>query len=590
MSIEKKREIAEHYQKRFEKVVRQLNEAQREAVDAIEGPVLVLAGPGTGKTHVLSARIGRILLDTDTAPYNILCLTFTDAGVHAMRKRLLEFIGPEAHRIHIFTFHSFCNKIIQENLDYFGIQDLMPLSEIERVEVLQAILDSQPYTNPLKRGKSNPYYFIPHLEHLFRHIKMEDWRPEQVEKEVNRYLKSLPEREEYRYKRNAGQFQKGDLKEGAFHKEQNRMDLLRAAIALFPEYESLLKKKKRYDYEDMILWVLKAFERYPFLLRRYQEQYLYLLVDEYQDTNGAQNEILHKLISYWDHPNIFIVGDDDQSIYEFQGARLHHLQAFYQRYKEGLQLVVLEENYRSIQEILGYAGKLIGENELRIGQLLPGLTKTLKSRQTEKGRVKIRAYPDRTHEDGAVLRDIRDLLDKNIPSDSIAVLYAQHKQGKNLIELFEKYPLPYQTKRNLNILETSPIRQVLRMLLYFSKEWKAPFEGEEHLVEIMHYPFFQLSSRDIAKLAVLSRSSEHQNWRSMLTDELFLAEAGLSDAAPFIQMGRFVSDYLEWGARQPLSRIVEKSGKPQRTFNLFIGETECLLAYSTPACLLSLCK
>ncbi len=121
----------QYYQERFEKVLSQLNGAQREAVDTIDGPVLTIAGPGTGKTHILAARIGQILLQTDTQPHNVLCLTYTEAGVIAMRRRLLEFIGPEAHRIHIYTFHSFCNRVIQENLDIFGYNDLQPASDLE---------------------------------------------------------------------------------------------------------------------------------------------------------------------------------------------------------------------------------------------------------------------------------------------------------------------------------------------------------------------------------------------------------------------------------------------------------------------------
>ena len=137
------------YNKSFLFELERLNDAQREAVDQIEGPVLVIAGPGTGKTHILTARIGRILLETDAQPHNILCLTFTEAGVHAMRERLLEFIGPEAHRVHIYTFHSFCNSIIQDNLELFGRNDLEPLSELERVEIIRKIIDVLDVLHPL---------------------------------------------------------------------------------------------------------------------------------------------------------------------------------------------------------------------------------------------------------------------------------------------------------------------------------------------------------------------------------------------------------------------------------------------------------
>ena len=129
------------YNATFQAELARLNEGQQAAVDQIEGPVLVIAGPGTGKTHMLTARIGKILLETDTQAHNILCLTFTDAGVHAMRQRLLEFIGPEAHRVHIYTFHSFCNNIIQDNLERFGRHELEPLNELERVELIRQLID-----------------------------------------------------------------------------------------------------------------------------------------------------------------------------------------------------------------------------------------------------------------------------------------------------------------------------------------------------------------------------------------------------------------------------------------------------------------
>src|SRR6188508_2975863 len=124
-------------QKKFREEYEKLNEQQRKAVDAIEGPVMVIAGPGTGKTQILASRIGRILLETDASPENILCLTYTDAGVVAMRKRLLQFIGPDAYKVSIYTFHAFCNDVIQENLSLFEKTALDPISELERIELFK---------------------------------------------------------------------------------------------------------------------------------------------------------------------------------------------------------------------------------------------------------------------------------------------------------------------------------------------------------------------------------------------------------------------------------------------------------------------
>ena len=151
------------HEEAFAKAMDQLDAYQRRAVTHIEGPVAVIAGPGSGKTHILAARVGCILTETDTRPENILCLTFTDAGVNAMRARLLRFIGPEAHHVPIFTFHAFCNAIIQDNLEWFGRRDLEPVSDLERIEICRQILDSLDPEHPLRAGQTNPYIYEPCL-------------------------------------------------------------------------------------------------------------------------------------------------------------------------------------------------------------------------------------------------------------------------------------------------------------------------------------------------------------------------------------------------------------------------------------------
>src|SRR5437868_14749108 len=151
---------------KFNQEYQKLNEHQRKAVDNIEGPVMVIAGPGTGKTQILASRIGKILLDTDTGPQNILCLTYTDAGVVAMRRRLLQFIGPDAYKVNIYTFHAFCNDIIQENLSLFEKTSLNPVSDLERIQLYKTLIDSLPKNNILKRYRGDVYYEISNLQHL----------------------------------------------------------------------------------------------------------------------------------------------------------------------------------------------------------------------------------------------------------------------------------------------------------------------------------------------------------------------------------------------------------------------------------------
>ena len=150
-------------QKKFDEEYQKLNTKQRLAVDTIEGPVMVIAGPGTGKTQILAARIGKILLDTDALPENILCLTYTDAGTIAMRKRLQQFIGANAYKVNIYTFHSFCNDIIQDNLNLFEKNSLEAISELESIELFKQLIDTFPKGHLLKRYRGDVYYEVTNL-------------------------------------------------------------------------------------------------------------------------------------------------------------------------------------------------------------------------------------------------------------------------------------------------------------------------------------------------------------------------------------------------------------------------------------------
>src|SRR5690606_11276108 len=346
-----------------------LNPAQREAVDAIYGPVMVIAGPGTGKTEVLAMRIAALLRsDAQINPYEILCLTFTEEATVAMRRRLLQIIGEDAHKIHIYTFHAFCNQIIQTNLEYFGIRDLKPISDLERMEILYDIIEKLPEDNALRRLKGNLYYDARYLKSLFDLMKTEAWTPDRINEAIDFYLQDIRERDEFKYKRGNTKkgIKPGDLKEEQIKKEEEKMKRTRAAAAIYYIYQQRLNELGRYDFNDMILWVLKAFKEHPDFLRRQQERFQFLLVDEFQDTSGAQSELLYLLADYWDEPNLFVVGDDDQAIFEFQGARIKNITEFYEKHKQAIKVIVLKENYRSSQNVLNPAMDLIRHNEERL--------------------------------------------------------------------------------------------------------------------------------------------------------------------------------------------------------------------------------
>jgi DNA helicase-2/ATP-dependent DNA helicase PcrA len=350
-------------QQKFSEALNQLNPQQRIAVDTIEGPVMVIAGPGTGKTQILTARIGKILLDTDAQPENILCLTYTDAGAIAMRRRLQQFIGADAYKVNIYTFHAFCNDVIQDNLSLFEKNSLDAISELESIQLFKTLIDQFPKNNPLKRYRGDVYFEINNLRNLFSNMKKEGWTPAFINQKIDEYLKDLATREEYVYKRKYKQFNAGDLKQDKIEEEKERIEKLRAAVNEFDNYQQLMRKHNRYDFDDMINWVIKVFEENKNVLSGYQEKFQYILVDEFQDTSGTQNRLVQLLINYWDVPNVFVVGDDDQSIYRFQGANVENMLEFANQYTNDLKTVVLTNNYRSTQPILDISKTLINKNQ-----------------------------------------------------------------------------------------------------------------------------------------------------------------------------------------------------------------------------------
>lgn len=556
----------QQYDEAFGQVLAQLDAWQRRAVDQIEGPVAVIAGPGAGKTHIMAARIGRILRDTDAKANNILCLTFTDAGVLALRSRLLQLIGPEAHRVHIFTFHSFCNSIIQDNLDLFGRRDLEPVSELERIEITRRLLESLAPDHPLRQGHTDPHLYEQQLRELFRLMKSEDWRPEFVSMSIDAWLADLPQRPEYQYARSGKGFKKGDPKKALLQTASERMARLRAAAQLYPAYESAMRAARRYDYDDMILWVLRAFETNETLLRNYQEQYLYFMVDEYQDTNGAQNEVLLQLARYWEEPNLFIVGDDDQSVYEFQGARLQNLTEFLETYRNSVELIVLPNNYRSSQHILDAAAGVIQHNQLRVVHQFPELRIEKKLVAANPAVAALPqlpewvVYPNRLHEIIDIARQIETWRDEGVPLSEIAVIYARHRQAEALQALLERRGIPCQTKRKTDILKLPMLRHWLEWLRYIETELRDPGSGEYYLFRLLHFHFTELPAAEINRLHLyLAAQSPAVPRRTALSDAALLQAAGIRETEPFLRLSRSIDELMHSLANDTLPAFLERA-------------------------------
>ncbi|MFT3845757.1 MAG: ATP-dependent DNA helicase [Lacibacter sp.] len=491
---------------KFAEEYNRLNEKQKLAVDTIEGPVMVIAGPGTGKTQILASRIGKILLETDALPQNILCLTYTDAGVVAMRKRLLGFIGPDAYKVNICTYHAFCNDVIQENLSVFEKTALDPISELEKIELFKELIDTFPKNHPLKRYRGDVYFEVNNLDRLFSTMKKEGWTPSFVNERIDTYLNELPTRDEFIYKRKYKQFNAGDLKKEKLEEETERMGKLRAAVNEFDRYQSMMRKRNRYDFDDMITWVIKAFEDDKNLLARYQEQYQYILVDEFQDSSGTQNRIVELLISYWDVPNVFVVGDDDQSIYRFQGANVENMLHFASSYKDDLFTVVLTNNYRSTQPILDISKSLINRNEERLIKKIDGLTKDLVSSNQKLSHLShlpaIKEYQSQREEMIDITLQVQKLLSEGVPAGKVAVIYKENKYGEELQQYFNHLGIPFYSKRNLNIFEIPLAQKIILILKYLAAEHDVPYGGDEMLFEILHFDWFAVPPVEIAKLSV----------------------------------------------------------------------------------------
>lgn len=485
----------------FIDLLNQLNTKQRAAVEQIDGPMLVIAGPGTGKTQILATRIANILTQTDTTAESILCLTYTDAGTIAMRKRLLDIIGTDAYRIDIFTFHAFSNSVIQQNLDYFGIRSLDAVSELEQIKIVHEIIDNFTAENPLKRYTGDIYYETSRLLNLYQAMKRENWNATLISNKIDAYLEDIKTREEFVYKRKYKEFNAGDLKQAAYDKEVQKMQSLRAAAVTFDSYQEKLKQTNRYDFADMILWVIEAFNQKPDMLAQYQEKYLYFLVDEYQDTSGAQNDLLFQLLKNNDKPNVFAVGDDDQSIYRFQGANIENINLYINKYHDqDLTTISLEQNYRSSQVILDASKALIGQNTSRLNN-----DKTLLASNAQFAHLgiapQIYAYQNEAHQSTHIAMQIAELHKQGVPLNEIAVLFHNHKQAEDLITWLQQNNININTRKRANAFDEMLVKKMVTILRYLNAELTRPHSGEYLLFEILHYHFFNLPSIELARFA-----------------------------------------------------------------------------------------
>jgi DNA helicase II / ATP-dependent DNA helicase PcrA len=498
-----------------------LNQQQKQAVDLIEGPVMVIAGPGTGKTQILATRIANILLQSDCNPNQILCLTFTEAGATAMRQRLINIVGEAAYQIAIYTFHGFCNIILQENKQLLNLNQAELISDLEQYQFMSQVVDAFPDNFLLKRFKGDAYYDVNNFLKLVSNLKRERLATKYISESITKFCEQdIFEYDEYIDLRKK---KKGELQlklEGKKH--VTKLEKTKAALQVFEPYQNVCKQNNRYDFDDMIGWVLQLFTDHPQVLQQYQEQFLYILADEYQDTNGSQNQLLMQLISFWgQQANVFVVGDDDQSIYRFQGANLENMLELKTHFGKNLQEVVLTQNYRSVPLVLQAATQLINNNQGRLIKALPHLEKnliaSLPSLQGITNGVSVTQTNSLFEEEVYVTEKVKELIAQGTPAQEIAILYRKHAQAQNFIPYFEAENIPYYLHKASNLLQESIINQLVTIITYIAAELQKPFSGNHLLFEILHYPYWQLTPLTIAKI---TNESRNKNYREVIQNKI----------------------------------------------------------------------
>jgi len=517
----------------FEDQLEKLNTQQKKAVEAIDGPVMVIAGPGTGKTEILSLRIGYILKNSDTAPGSILCLTYTDAAATEMRHRLITYIGPEAYRLQVSTFHSFCNLVIQENPGIFQqARELEAISEIDKFKLLQELIDNFSPEHPLKRFKGNTYTDWKRLDELFTTMKKENWSPEYMHECIAEYIAAKKEDEEYIYKNTrAGQYTKGELKPKFKTEVLDRMQVLKGAVDEYQHYNALLAERGQYDFDDMLLWVYKAFDANPDLLANYQERFLYFLVDEFQDTNGIQIAILQKLIDHeWlEKPNVFVVGDDDQAIYRFQGANIENLIDFYQRYDP--EVIFLDENYRSSQRILDASRVVMTSmNDPRMQNIFHQV-KILKAsgrHAQHTSPVIIQSYPTLSYENADIFHQLKVWLEQKTEGE-IAVLYPKHELGRELAQALKGAGIPFHSQKKLDALKQPLVEHLLSILQCIHQLSDGAANDDALLYQTLHLRYLEPRTRDLQRLMLAYTPKERDSVSTFYT---FLGDKEKLDQLP----------------------------------------------------------
>lgn len=479
----------------YEQYYRNLNPEQRQAVDNIDGPVMLVAGPGSGKTQVLSLRIANIIKNHPDMAGNILALTYTDAAASNMKDRLSKLVGRAGDQVNITTFHGFCNDLIATRPDVFlTARQMSQIDDLGKFSIVREIIatgDFKELTNI-----HNPDLYVRDILSAISNLKREAVTPQDYQVKVASSRQYFTENAEYAPKT-------GKLK-AKWATLQKQIDKNTEFSVIYQLYNERLTTAGLYDYDDMINFVLIALKQQPEFLADVQERYQYILVDEYQDTNGAQNQVVLTICSY-EEPNIFVVGDEDQSIYSFQGANLNNMLDFRQLFPSCI-VISTKINYRSTQPILAAAKSLIDNSTQRI----EGIDKQLLSSRQEVGGIKpkLLKFADGVDEYRYILSQLRSLIDSGQPAESIAVIYRTHKDILPLVSMLNSEGIEYKTESGNNILELPAIIKFINTLRWLTASGKDTDAQNLDLLTLFALLNQTISSLDFYKLVRASRGND----------------------------------------------------------------------------------
>jgi DNA helicase-2/ATP-dependent DNA helicase PcrA len=480
-----------------------LNPAQREAVLATEGPVLVVAGAGSGKTRVLTYRIAHLVAAVGVKPQEILAITFTNKAAGEMRERLGSVVGDIARTMWVMTFHSACGRILRREAPRLGYRSNFTIyDQADQVRLVKQCLEE------LDR---DPKRFVPRGIHA----------------QISNAKNQLVSPEEYK-SRVASFF------------DQTVADV-------YELYQRRLLASNAADFDDLLMLTVEVLDRFPDARKKWQKAFRYVLVDEYQDTNHAQYRLLQLLAG--EHKNVFAVGDPDQSIYAFRGADIRNIMEF-ERDFGGAKQIALEQNYRSSNAILRAANAVISENRER-------KPKNLWSELGEGDPVRVIEVEDEHAEARFVASEIAGLVDEGFSGSEIAIFYRTNAQSRVLEDVLVRQDIPYQVIGGPKFYERAEIKDAIAYLQVIDNPSDAI-----SLTRIANRPRRGIGDASLARLQTYADAHGLPLWEALEHPE----EAGCG-GAPLKAIDRFrtlmqssMAAALELPVPELLERVLEQSG------------------------------